>query len=407
MILGGYGAVGREAAALLVATEAHVVLAGRDPAKAIPVPGASLTQVDAADPAQVAALLDGAPGTPGSAEPPRGANNAHTGTSAMRRSAGGILRSGSDATHDHTGEQPDDTTEVHDGTAERRGGAIERCDGAADQRDGADRRHGRADVVVMCAESHNAAVARACFERGIHYLDVTAARAVIAELEALHEVAAANNAVGVLSVGLIPGVSNLLARMVIERSPAAEIRIGALLGSGEAHGRAAIRWTLDGLGALSGSWRMTFPQGCRTVHRFPFSDQYTLSATLGVSRVRTGLALDSRLLTSLLAAARRPGMGRLMRGRAVEAALARVHVGSDRFALKVESDVAGAWFTGRRQSRATGVAAALLAERVHRFPAGVRHIEQLVDPVEFLADLHRHGFTAGLDRGNSSGPRSV
>ncbi|MFC9997470.1 hypothetical protein [Nocardia sp. NPDC127526] len=107
------------------------------------------------------------------------------------------------------------------------------------------------------------------------------------------------------------------------------------------------------------------------------------------------------------AATRRPGIGRLMRGRAVEAALARVHVGSDRFALKVESDVAGAWFTGRRQSRATGLVAALLAERVHRFPPGVRHIEQLVEPVEFLAELHRYGFTAGSDTGNTSGPWSV
>ncbi|WP_067548733.1 MFS transporter [Nocardia crassostreae] len=400
VILGGYGTVGREAAALLLAGGANVVLAGRDPAKAVPMPGATLAQVDCADPTQVAAILDGVPGTTQSTATMRGSTSTPHDDPSRTRGSSAPPRGDTRATHSYADGARDGTSGTHKDV----GGQHERM---TEQHDRAGGQHERVDAVLMCAESHNGAVARACFERGIHYLDVTASRAVITEVEALHEVAVANNAVGVLSVGLIPGVSNLLARMVIERSPGAEIRIGALLGSGEAHRRAAIRWTLDGLGSLSGSWRMTFPQGRRTVHRFPFSDQYTLPATLGGTGVRTGLALDSRPLTALLAAARRPALGRLMRGRVAEAALARVHVGSDRFAVKVESDSAGAWFTGRRQSRATGVVAALLAERVHRFPPGVRHIEQLVDPVEFLADLHRHGFTAGHDTRNSSGPRSV
>ncbi|MFI6867078.1 NAD(P)H-binding protein [Nocardia sp. NPDC050406] len=260
-----------------------------------------------------------------------------------------------------------------------------------------------ASAVLMCTESQNAEVARASFERGIHYLDVTASYPVICALEALHESAVANNAVGVLSVGLIPGVSNLLARSVFERSSADEVGIGAVLGSGETHGPAAIRWTLDGLGSLPGSWAMDFPTGRRSVHRFPFSDQYTLPRTLGASQVRTGLAMDSRLLTALLAAARLPGLAKVMRSRAAAAALGRIHVGSDRFALKAESGTAGAWFTGRRQSRATGVVAAMLVERLDRFPAGVRHIEELVDPDEFLSSLNAYGFESG----NVSGPRSV
>ncbi|WP_306357401.1 MULTISPECIES: saccharopine dehydrogenase NADP-binding domain-containing protein [unclassified Nocardia] len=312
LILGGYGTVGREAAAHLVASGQRVILAGRNPERARPVPGAELLRVDVADPDQVAAAL-------------------------------------------------------------------------AD-----------ADVVLMCAELDNARIARACFERGIAYLDVTATLEVITALEELRDLATAAGATGVLSVGLIPGVSNLLARQVVAASGLRTVRIGAMLGSGEAHGPAAVRWTLNGLGQLTGSWRMRFPKGTRTVHRFPFSDQYTLRRTLGLDTADTGLALDSRAVTAVLAAARRPTLARLLRGRTVERLLTRVHLGSDRFAVVAESGSAGAWFIGNRQSRATGLVAALLVQRVSEFPAGIHHIEELVEPADFLSAVAAHGYDLRL-----------
>lgn len=312
LILGGYGAVGREAAAELVASGLQVRLAGRHPERARSVPGTELIEVDLADNAQVAAALDGT------------------------------------------------------------------------------------DIVLMCAERNNAEVARACFERGVHYLDVTATHSVIAELEQLHELAATNKAVGVLSVGLAPGVTNLLARHAVENSTERSVRIGALLGSGEAHGPAAVRWTLDGLGALTGSWQMDFPGGPRTVHRFPFSDQYTLPRTLGIDHAETGFALDSRALTAALASARLPVLGPMMRSSAAQWLLGHLHIGSDRIVVRAESGSAAATFAGNRQSRATGLVAALLVRRLFEFPVGVRHIEQLVDPAEFLNQLTVYGFELDL-----------
>ncbi|MCP2293000.1 saccharopine dehydrogenase NADP-binding domain-containing protein [Nocardia amikacinitolerans] len=312
VILGGYGAVGREAAAALVAAGQRVRLVGRRPERARAVDGAEMVRADIADDRQLAEVLDDA------------------------------------------------------------------------------------SVVLMCAELDNARVARACFERGVHYLDVSASHGVLGGIEELDDLAVAHDAVGVLSVGLIPGVSNLLARRVVEVSGGRTVRIGAVLGSGEAHGPAALRWTLDGLGTMSGSWRMTFPEGGRVVHRFPFSDQYTLVHTLGIDEARTGLALDSRPLTWLIGAARRPLLARLMRGRVVEWLLARVHVGSERFAVVAESGATSAWFAGHRQSHATGLVAALLVRRVESFPAGVRHIDQLVELGEFLAELDAYGFESHL-----------
>ncbi|RJL32910.1 saccharopine dehydrogenase [Bailinhaonella thermotolerans] len=319
LILGGYGAVGRHAAAALAGRH-DVVVAGRDPGRARPVPGSRTARVDAADPASLAAALDG------------------TGT------------------------------------------------------------------VLMCAERDNARVARACLERGIHYLDVSASHPTLDAIAGLDGLARERGSAAALSVGLAPGVTNLLARHVTERSGADRVRVAVLLGSGEHHGPAALAWTLDGLAGLGGSWRARFPApyGERTVHRFPFSDQHTLPATLGLADAVTGLCLDSRAFTALLAAAGRPAAARLLRRPRVRAALlsalAGVHVGGDGFAVTVEAGGAGASFSGRLQSRATGLAAALLAERLPLLPPGVSHIERLVDPVPFLTELAGHGFDLDLPR---------
>ena len=320
LILGGYGAVGRQAAAALVAhvPGAEVVVAGRNPGSAKPVPAATMVRVDVSD----ASALTGA------------------------------LRD--------------------------------------------------VDVVLMCAERENAKVARACLERGVHYLDVSATHQVLAELEKLDDLARRNGATAALSVGLAPGVTNLLARHCVERSATREVRIGVLLGSGEQHGVAAVGWTLDGLGRLDGTWTAPFPApyGPRTVHRFPFSDQYTLPATLGIETASTGLCLDSRLVTAMLGAARRPAIGRLLRHARVRgivlAAMTRIHVGSDGFAVSVTSGTVRATLSGRMESRATGLTAALLIRDLPALPPGVAHIEQLVDPVAFLTDLATYGFLLDL-----------
>lgn len=317
LILGGYGAVGREAAtgvARLI-PDASVVVGGRNPSRAAPVPGVVARRVDAGDAAELAAAL------------------------------GGV------------------------------------------------------DVVVMCADLDNAAIARACLERGIDYVDVSASPEILAGIELLDDVARRAGATAVLSVGLVPGVSNLLARHCAERSTSRQARIGVLIGSGEHHGPAALEWTVDGLGRLRGTWEMRFPEphGRRKVHRFPFSDQYTLPRTLGLDTARTGLCLDSRAVTAVLAGAGHPAAVRVLRQprvrRTVLRILGRVHVGSDEFAVTVACGDVRAGFSGRGQSRATGLAAAHLLRRLPGLPPGVAHIEQRVDPGGFLTDLAADGFT--------------
>ncbi|MEV6202703.1 saccharopine dehydrogenase NADP-binding domain-containing protein [Streptomyces sp. NPDC051771] len=253
------------------------------------------------------------------------------------------------------------------------------------------------DTVVMCASHENARIARACLERGIHYLDVSASHPVLAAIEPLDPTARRTGATAVLSVGLMPGVSNLLARHLTDRHPGADLRISALLGSGDRHGPAALEWTLDGLGSLRGSWTADFPApyGRRTVHRFPFSDQYTLPSTTGAATAATGLCLDSRPVTHLLRAAGRPAVARFLRRpdvrRLLLAALDAAHVGGDGFAVTVQTEDTTVAFTGRDQSRATGLATALAVTRLPLLNPGVFHLDQVVEPIGFLGELATHG----------------
>ncbi|MFC7713476.1 saccharopine dehydrogenase NADP-binding domain-containing protein [Nonomuraea recticatena] len=61
LVLGGYGAVGRQAAAALVrdGPGRSVIVAGRDPSAARPVPGTTAMRVDASDAAGLAGALEG------------------------------------------------------------------------------------------------------------------------------------------------------------------------------------------------------------------------------------------------------------------------------------------------------------------------------------------------------------
>ena len=98
-------------------------------------------------------------------------------------------------------------------------------------------------------------------------------------------------------MGLAPGLTNLLARRCAQTLEAGRsIDVFVLLGLGEAHGEAAVRWTVENLvkrfpapGAgmvesLTDPKSTTFPggYGVRRAYRFDFADQHVISRTRGV-----------------------------------------------------------------------------------------------------------------------------
>jgi hypothetical protein len=247
----------------------------------------------------------------------------------------------------------------------------------------------RIGVVVLCVEPPDEEIARACLSRGVHLVDVGASPGLLARTEAVPAPAAT----AVLSVGLAPGLTNLLARRAHELVGAADrLEITVMLGAGERHGLDALRWTLAGLAGdppTERPRRIALPRyGTRTAHPFPFSDQYTLRRTLGVPEATTRLCLDSAPLTAVLFGLRRIGAFRAARRpavlRSLSAALHRMHLGGgDGFAVRVDAvgtaGSAALALTGRDQSRVTGLVAAHVTREILSggLPPGVHHIDQL------------------------------
>lgn len=284
---------------------------------------------------------------------------------------------------------------------------------------------GGARVVVACAETGDAAFAREVLGRGVHLVDVSATHAYLRRVEALDALARRRGATAVLSVGLVPGLTNLLARHcadVLGGEPRG-VDVSVLLGLGEAHGKEGIRWVVENLdkrfeapgvpgtvASLEDPRTALFPGGFgrRTCYRFDFADQHVLARTLGAGRAATRLCFDSAAMTRLLALLKRTGALRVLRHRrtrdALVAFLSRLHFGSDGFAIVAEAEGKGGRrhscsARGRGEGRATGVLAALVAGRLNASPSldhGVFHVEQLFDPLEVFADAEGHGISFDL-----------
>ncbi|HEX6682013.1 MAG TPA: saccharopine dehydrogenase NADP-binding domain-containing protein [Candidatus Limnocylindrales bacterium] len=270
-----------------------------------------------------------------------------------------------------------------------------------------------ADVVVMCVERANEALARECLSRGIGYVDICATAAVLDSIHRLHEVAVSNAATAILSVGLAPGLTNVLARLCVDRLPTARsVDITVLLGAGGDHGSDSLRWTVEQLGqridraappspARVRTWLPGF--GRRRTHAFAFSDQHTLTSTLGIP-VTTRICFDSAMLTRILFSLRAAGFFALVRrlggNNILHAALTRWRAGTDRFVIHAAANGAAEkriWFAaaGRQECRATAIFTAQVVRRLLRagMPPGVRHIDQLVEAEAFLAELPAESFT--------------
>lgn len=283
-------------------------------------------------------------------------------------------------------------------------------------------------TVIVCVDLPNANFAAECSKRGVNYVDITADIGSLRKIEALDDVAKKSGAVGILSVGLAPGLTNLLAKEccaaldVVHRCD-----IFIQLGLGEAHGEAAIRWTIANLNrrfsileagqekcvqTLGEGKPVKFDQQSpvRTAYRFDFSDQHVIPKTIGVPSASTWLCFDNSFTGWSFACCSRFGLLRIADTKIGREALVKifktVHWGSDEFKVKAEATgvLAGKsvcrerTVTGRVEGRTTGLIAAEVARKVHQNghrQGGVFHVEQIFSLEQLLAsptfaDLHLH-----------------
>ncbi|MCU6707738.1 saccharopine dehydrogenase NADP-binding domain-containing protein [Paenibacillus sp. J5C_2022] len=267
------------------------------------------------------------------------------------------------------------------------------------------------ELVIMCLDQSDTRLAEACLRQGVHYIDVSANGPYLLQVEKLHGVAKEAGATALLSLGLAPGLTNMLSRQALtELDEVDEIAIHIMLGLGDSHGKAAIQWMVDQLGAAfevleQGKLvaRNSFADGrdtdfggrlgYRKTYRFPFSDQATLPRTLGVETVSTRLCFDSRTMTALMAGMKSMGLTGLLSREGVRRSavdlFGKLRMGSDRYALKIdaygrrrgEAAAFQAFLQGNGESEITAAVAAAAADLLYcdrNAPGGVYHSEQLL-----------------------------
>jgi len=262
------------------------------------------------------------------------------------------------------------------------------------------------DLVVVCIDLPDTAFVEHCLERGIHYLDVSAEYETICKVVELDPIARRHGATAVLGVGLIPGLSNLMAKRGVSRMrTATRVENAFLVGLGEEHGIASLLWTFGHLGDPEYREQAKFdfraPYGQRTVLHYAFPDQYTLPKTLPIESATSWLCMDSVPMTRLFGLMRRLGLSGVFRNPSFLGLFARLgrRLRFGREDCVVTTRVVGpqgtyqAWLTGRGEAFVTALAAAEAARQLAAasFGSGVYHVEQVFRLDDFLPALRSEG----------------
>ncbi|QXC52497.1 NAD(P)H-binding protein (plasmid) [Agrobacterium salinitolerans] len=264
------------------------------------------------------------------------------------------------------------------------------------------------DIVLVCMDQQDTSFPAHVLAKGLTYVDITASDSFFRQVETLGERAIESGGRAVLSIGLAPGLTNLLVKACAEKlDHARSARIGIMLGLGDAHGPAAIDWTLNQLLSPRGDQVQmeTIPFGI-SPHGYPaipfdFADQHVVRRTLGLSDASTLLAFDppmmARMMFALLGFIRaKPWLTRLM-GKTMP----YMRIGSDRAALAIEvrgevearTEIFRAVLEGRREADITALVAALTVEHLAQteFRAGVWHIDQILSIDRLAPALGEYG----------------
>ncbi len=273
------------------------------------------------------------------------------------------------------------------------------------------------DVIVVCLDQPNDQFVRYCIAQSKVYFDITAQSSFITALQSLNTAAQQNNAFVLTSLGLCPGLSNLMTKEMIRRHPEADhFHTGILLGLGEQHGKAAIEWTLDNLAndfysngkrikAYQGKTPAPFTAafGLRNTYRFNFSDQHTLPMTYPGHTFSTGLTFDRSWLSALLHIAARLGITKLLKyARVRQAAIkafAHPLMGKEVFGLSAQAMQDGKMlgYMAVEGSREAEITARLAYISVHKImqsglhrQGGVFDIQSVLSLQDIWTDMKQH-----------------
>lgn len=279
-------------------------------------------------------------------------------------------------------------------------------------------------VVVSCIDQPGRTLLWAAVERGLGYTDITPHLTELGRgrgYEKIDTAARASGARVVLGAGIVPGISNVMARRLADALGGAdEIETSLLLNAGDISGPASFDYFLQELAmpfnihvdgkdrparAFSAPRLVEYPPpvGAQLSYLFPFSDQVLYPRTMAVRTALTRLAIEPRWLSRALSLIARSGISHLLAIEAIRHAIARRRKADptdrgERFALRVDvrrSDKSGyATLLGQTQADAAaagaaGVTRALIDKEITS--PGAWMPEQVVDPGPFVWRLATKG----------------
>lgn len=268
------------------------------------------------------------------------------------------------------------------------------------------------DLVIVCLDQTNIQFVEQCQKLGIDYLDISANSDFLKKVDSLPLPQKSKRVIG---LGLAPGITNLAAVAYVKSEPSSQkIVIDVLLGIGDRHGEAAIKWAFEQLNRTytHPQWSQTTENfvygrktdfgpsfGKRSSANFDFADQHLLFSADPSRNYATYLGFDQNWLTALLRTIKKAGLAGLFKSSMVFNSLVwfmqRGIVGDRSFVVKVSNgqveDPAKIVLFGEESAKMTADIAAFVAKKLltETVQNGHYHITELTTLSEVLMQLPR------------------
>ncbi|MBY9007546.1 MAG: SDR family NAD(P)-dependent oxidoreductase [Candidatus Lokiarchaeota archaeon] len=269
--------------------------------------------------------------------------------------------------------------------------------------------------VIMCLDLVDNTFLETCIKNKINYIDITASYEVMKRLYTLKDKVIENKVNLILSVGLAPGLTNLLVKKV--KSYFDQIKrmdIYIMLGSGEKHGKAAILYMLDNMTkkyfirengknlevkSFGEKKNTIFPNriGKRKVYRYPISDQMTLPFTQNLGSISTWVCLDSKIMTKLLSLIK-PFTKLTKIRKFLYLVFNLINIGSEAYYVKVEGKglknddekTISLYIHGNTQSKGTAQVTTAVLDLLQdtKIDPGIYHLDQFLEIEKILDKLN-------------------
>lgn len=284
---------------------------------------------------------------------------------------------------------------------------------------------GELHTVINCLETDNISFLLECINLDINYTEVGASYESHRRFFEIADYINNSNSLVVPSVGLIPGLSNVLAyNGATFFDSVEEIHNYVMLGLGESHGLDSIRWMLKKINSpfeiktqagkvcVKG---FTCPKSTlllnenkkRTFYLFDFSDHHIIPLFIEAKAIATRIAFDSKTVTKLFHLFQKMGVMKWynrMDPKSFKKVLDLIGLGSDRYALQVEIKgvdkkqnplTVKSMASGRNEALATASVIAFVSEMLYTNKTlnGLRHIEEICDVDELKSYLERQNIT--------------